>query len=308
MPPIDTGVVWQTALGRWAEIARNSPDLQPAIALQQRILRILLEAAHDLEDESDSAQALSLDAIRSNWVRGLPAFRNADIPIPDALKAALPPLCSAMIDAGAGDAAEHVRSAITGGTVDAGSLLRTSLARNDKAIRTSALHMGLSPDLVWLVGELGSTPLAHRMQQDVASRGSLAGSLAEWDRGYCPCCGSWPVLIEVSGQKRTLRCSFCAASWSLSAERCVYCGNADERFVAAAPDIAVRDRRLECCGACGSYTKLIEVTEPTPFPLLAIEDLATVDLDQGAMAREYGRPRLFDLDTLEPRTSPTGCT
>ena len=47
------------------------------------------------------------------------------------------------------------------GSIDADSLLGVSLARNQKAIRTSALHMGFSPDLVWLIGELGSAPLAY---------------------------------------------------------------------------------------------------------------------------------------------------
>ena len=28
--------------------------------------------------------------------------------------------------------------------------------------------MGFSPDLVWLIGELGSSPLAHHLQQQVA--------------------------------------------------------------------------------------------------------------------------------------------
>ena len=49
-----------------------------------------------------------------------------------------------------------------------------------------------------------------------------------------------------------------------------------------------------------NYTKVIDVATPTPFPLLAIEDLATMDLDQGAMERGYRRPELFDLDTIEP--------
>jgi hypothetical protein len=48
---------------------------------------------------------------------------------------------------------------------------------------------------------------------------------------------------------------------------------------------------------------VIDVQEPTPFPLLAIADLATISLDEGAMNRGYRRPELFDLDAIEPRTS-----
>ena len=121
-----------------------------------------------------------------------------------------------------------------------------------------------------------------------------------WNRGYCPFCGSWPAFIEAHGGAHTLRCSYCALGWSLSSRRCVYCGNAAGDFVAAAPDVDQPQRRVELCGRCSGYTKVIDVQEPTPFPLLAIEDLATMNLDQGAMNRGYRRPELFDLDAIEP--------
>lgn len=302
MIPIGTTDVWQLALARWAEIARNIPDLEPALTLQQRMLRILLDAANQLEGDTAGSPTNSSDAVLSKWVRGVPAFRNDATPIPPQLKDTLPALCRALVEGGAGDAVEHVSHALENGEIDADSLLRVSLARNEKAIRTSALHMGLSPDLVWLIGELGSSPLAHHLQKRLLGRSDLAEGVKAWDRGYCLCCGSWPAFIEVVNGSRWLRCSFCAASWELTSKRCVYCGNAGDDFVAAAPDVARTDRRVELCGTCGSYTKVIEAVSLTPFPLLAIEDLASVDLDQGAMTREYGRPKLFDLDAIEPST------
>ena len=119
-------------------------------------------------------------------------------------------------------------------------------------------------------------------------------------------CGSWPAFIESCRGSRSLRCSFCALAWAVPSHRCIYCGNAGDDFVAAALDEDRSRRRVELCGRCGSYTKVIEVLEPTPFPLLAVEDLASMDLDQGAMNRDYRRPELFDLDTIEPPASP-GC-
>lgn len=305
MTPIGTGEVWQDALARWAEIASDFPDLQPALALQQRMLRILLDAGERLEADAADLPLLSSDAVFGKWVRGVPAFRRETTPIPPRLKEALPALCRALVEGGAGEAAEHIRDALAQGAIDADSLLRVSLARNEKAIRTSALHMGLSPDLVWLIGELGSSPLAHHLQQRLLGREDVAHRLKDWDRGYCPCCGSWPAFIEVASGSRRLRCSFCAASWPLTSERCVYCANAGSDFVTAAPDLSRKHRRIELCGTCGNYTKVIETAAPTPFPLLAIEDLASVDLDQGAMTREYGRPKLFDLDAIDP-PSPGG--
>jgi formate dehydrogenase maturation protein FdhE len=155
---------------------------------------------------------------------------------------------------------------------------------------------------VWLIGELGSSPLAHYCQTRLLDARELKTAEGDWDRGYCPCCGSWPAFIEtLDGSGRLLRCSYCAATWELTSHRCVYCGNHDARFVVAVPDRP--DRRLELCGGCGNYTKVIDAAAITPFPLIAIEDLATMDLDEGAMGRGYRRPDLFDLDAIDPPSS-----
>ena len=244
-------------------------------------------------------------------------MRNEVVQIPPGLKDILPLLCTALAEGGAGESALHVRDAITSEGIDADSLLRVSLARNQKAVRTSALHMGFSPDLVWLIGELGSAPLACHLSAGLKAsttntatssntdvrRADLQVGLRDWDRGYCPLCGSWPVFVEALGGTPTLRCSYCAFDWTLTSRRCVYCGNSGDDLVAAAPDVSQPDRRVDLCGKCGGYTKVIAVREPAPFPLLAIVDLATMSLDQGAMERGYRRPELFDLDTIEPRTS-----
>jgi len=307
MTPIGADEVWQLAIARWAEIARNFPDLEPALALQQRILRVLLDASADLQAEISTRYPSSSDAVFEKWVRGVPAFRHESIAVPPRLHRSIPVLCDALVDAGGGDAAEHLRAVLANGEIDPGSLLRTSLARNEKAIRTSALHMGLSPDLVWLVGELASSPLADGLQRSLLERSDIADRMHAWDSGYCPCCGSWPALIEIVRGRRLLRCSYCASAWELSSVRCVYCANSGSEFMAAAPDPLQHIRRLELCRACGNYTKIVEASVPAPFPLVAIEDLASIDLDRGAMAREYGRPKMIDLDAIDPPSSAGGC-
>jgi FdhE protein len=295
VPILPPDALWRLATAQWAEITANSPDLRPAVALQQRLLRLMLEAG----EACGQAESLALTrSLAEKCTRGLPALRNEVVVIPAALKNILLPLCTALADGGAGESALHIRDAIATQGIDADSLLSVSLARNQKAIRTSALHMGFSPDLVWLIGELGSAPLAYRL-----SVGLESWQGRDWDRGYCPFCGSWPAFIESCAGTYTLRCSYCALRWSLNSHRCVYCGNTGDDFVAAAPDVKHPQRRVELCGGCGGYTKVIDVVDSTPFPLLAILDLATMSLDQGAMDRGYHRPELFDLDAIEPRTS-----
>jgi formate dehydrogenase maturation protein FdhE len=65
--------------------------------------------------------------------------------------------------------------------------------------------------------------------------------------------------------------------------------------VTVAPDADRKDRRLEICKSCGSYLKAIDVPELSPFPLLAISDLETMDLDMAAMEHGYSRPPVRDF-------------
>ena len=76
---------------------------------------------------------------------------------------------------------------------------------------------------------------------------------------------------------------------------CVYCGTGGDRFVIFAGSPDRPDRRIEICGGCGGYLKTVDVPELSPFPLLAIADLETMDLDMMAMEKGYRRPALKDF-------------
>jgi FdhE protein len=304
--------LWQLAEVRWKGITADRPDLAAAVALQQRLLRILLEASAALD--LSAVVPVPESSIVEKWGRGLPILYNQPVTIPSQLKGFLPSICVALAEGGAGESADHIGQALAIGKIDADSMLRVSLTRNRKAIRTGALHLGLAPDLLWLIAELGSAPLAHHLTADLTAfakapavrrsftRRRKVGTTEtpHWDHGYCPFCGSWPAFIESSGGFRILRCSFCAFGWPLSCERCIYCANQNADFVRAALDVERTNRAVELCASCGGYTKVIDVTMPTPFPLVAVEDLATIDLDGGAMERGYRRPDLVDLEGIEP--------
>jgi len=235
------------------------------------------------------------EQVASKLARGVPALASEPIPLPvGTLTVPLLELCSELGRGGAGDAAAHVRSAIESGAIAPGSLLAASLGRDQHAIRQGALHRGLAPDLVWLVAELAVSPVAHLLEESLLAAPSdrVAQAIDNWGHGYCPACGSWPALAEVADGRRVLRCSFCAAGWELRSYACIYCGEDGERFVTAAPDEERKDRRVEVCSACGGYLKTVDVGELSPFPLLAIADLETMELDVAAMARGYGRPPL----------------
>jgi FdhE protein len=284
---------------RWSAILASRPDLSPAIELQRRLITLVVELAQTVDRIPLPRLSLPPKYVAAKLGRGIPVLAGEPIPLPIPILA--PPLlhfCAELAAGGAGEVADRIGAAIEGGSIEPGSLLAASLSRNQEAIRQGATHRGLAPDLVWLIAELAVSPFAHALQHALLVRtpdAAIASALAGWAHGYCPACGSWPALAEVVGGHRVLRCSFCAAAWELNTYACVYCGEDGEAFVTAAPDEQRKDRRVEVCAACAAYLKTVDVSDLSPFPLLAIADLETMDLDAAAMERGYSRPPLKEF-------------
>jgi FdhE protein len=284
---------------RWLGVLAAHPDLEPAVVLQRALLAEIISLAEAIRRHPMPRLSLPPKYLAAKLSRGVPAFSGEPIPLPVArLTTSLGKLCDELAAGGAGDVATRIRAAVDDRSMDPGSLFTASLARNQTAIREGAFHRGLSPDLVWLVGELTVSPVAYALQRTLfatTADQTLGDALAQWHNGYCPACGSWPALAEVVDSHRTLRCSFCAAAWELPTYACVYCQEAGEPFVTAAPNEERKDRRVELCGACSGYLKAVDLPELSPFPLLAIADLETMDLDVAAMEHGFARPALREI-------------
>ncbi len=300
--PVGTGLLPDlegAAARRWQAVMDARPDLAPAIGLQQGLLTIVTRVAQTVEPRPLPRLSLPPRYLAAKLARGVPALAGEPIPLPlTVLQPALLQLCTALAESGAGEAAAHIKEAVESGSIEIGSLLTASLMRNQIAIRTGSVHRGLAPDLVWLIAELASSPFAHKLQTTLlgaAGDETLQSALQAWSRGYCPACGSWPALAEVVGGHRTLRCSYCSCAWEVPSCACIYCEEAGEKFVTAAPSAERTDHRIEVCSACGGYLKTVDLPELSPFPLLALSDLETTDLDAAAMERGYARPPLRDF-------------
>jgi FdhE protein len=295
------------AASRWDSILLIRPDLAPAVDLQRKLIGLVITLTSVLEQGRLPKLSLPARYLAAKLKKGIPALAGEPIPMPTAvLKPVLLQLCVELARGGAGGPADHIHDVIDAGGLEAGSLLAGSLARDQNAIRTAAAHRGLASDLLWLVAELAVSPFAHALQQMLLCPqgqsqpdATLAAALDEWPHGYCPMCGSWPAIVESLSGTRVLRCSFCALAWSLPTVACLYCGENGSAFVTSSPDPGRPDRQLEVCGTCRSYVKTVDVTEPSLFPLLAIADLETMDLDVLAMQQGYQRPALRSFGTVK---------
>lgn len=292
--PMPHGSRLALASTRWERLAGSHPDLLPAIRLQQQLVEVALDLFDAVEQGHVPRLSLPPRYIAAKLGRGVPALTAEPIPIPArVLGPGLIRLCRILEAGGAGPVAAHVAAALDEGRIEPGSLLSASLSRDQAAIRQGAEHLGLAPDLVWMIAELAVSPYAYALQQRVLNTRdtSLAAALDQWNAGYCPACGSWPALAETAGEDPVLRCSFCALAWALAPGRCVYCRTEAPQFHRITPSPADASQ-LDLCDSCGGYLKVTHTATLSPFPLVAITDLETADLDVDAMARGYQRPAL----------------
>ena len=290
---------------RWLRLADERPDLGAAVDLQRVLVTRSVELLADAGAIVRGASAAPPDLLDRLERRRAPVL---DLAIDLDAERVLPFLlafCDDFADGGAGEPARRVRAAIEGGEFEPGSLLRASLARRQEAIRERANHVGVAPDLVWLVAELAVGPIAHRLQHEAlvsadSAPPAVRAALRGWPRGECPACGSWPALAEARDGRRHARCSFCGADWTPRASACVYCAGSGDAFLTAAAAPERAGRRIEFCRACGGYLKQVDVPAATAFALLPVLDLETSDLDVLAAGRGYARPSMRPVE--EPET------
>jgi hypothetical protein len=283
---------------RWTQLAAERPDILRAISLNRRLLTRQIALVEDLGpidgDRPLTARGEILESLREG-APVLPLLRNVRLPL-DRLTNAMADFLDHLAWGGAGEAARKIARALAAGTLDADAAVRGSLARNDAEARHLARGQGLNLPVLWLTVDLAVAPVAHRLQQAMLEEhadGDVRDAVERWRRGSCPACGSWPAAAEFFGGERLNRCAYCACMWPFGG-RCTYCGESGAAFRTIALDPRTPGRRLELCRRCGGYLKTIDVERPTPFPLLAIEDLATSDLDTAATRHGFRRMPLSD--------------
>lgn len=166
-------------------------------------------------------------------------------------------------------------------------LLAVSIRHDRAAMAELAAGEGVDPAALETVAQLGALPLLQscgRLLQDQVP--------VSWNHGYCPICGSWPLLGEFRSLDRTrrLRCGRCAGDWKINWLRCPYCGETHhERLRFLVPDSKLQALTVETCLHCRGYLKSMTTLQVIPPFELLLRDLETVELDLAALDRGYAR-------------------
>ena len=139
LSPIKRADLVQTAERRWAVVSAARPDLEPAVALQRRLLGAMIDLSATFDNGRLPRLSLPPRYLAAKLSRGVPVLTDEPIPLPvPVIKPTLRLLCDALAAGGAGGAATHIRESIDAGHMDVGSLLAASLRRDQPAPRIAA--------------------------------------------------------------------------------------------------------------------------------------------------------------------------
>lgn len=174
------------------------------------------------------------------------------------------------------------------GAVDPLAFLAAAVEDDAVRLQTLAAEAGVAAAPLRAVAPLAAMPLLQ-----ACGRALERHVPAAWRRGYCPICGAWPTLAEARGLERTrrFRCARCGADWKAEWLRCPFCDTTDHtRLGALVPEDAREVQRVETCGVCRGYVKVL-TTLSARAPLdVALDDLDTIALDVAALEHGYARP------------------
>ncbi len=268
-------------------LAQQAPELDGAAAVQQAMLP-LLRAASAEQPPPD----FELDTDRRSLAAGRPILADQDMPFdPEAARQHFCRLARATESALARAAKRpvlQIRHAAEKRRLDLTALWQL-LAAGDAA-GLDALAAGAELDRHWLrlLGESTLKPPLRALRAAVSRSVDFTG----WQRGLCPVCGSRPLLAEVQDKAgaRRLRCGMCAAGWTYPRLTCAFCANKNPRQMGTLSLEGEAEKYwAQTCEACRGYLKTVVSAEAIADDLLAVEDLATLHLDDAAAERGYSR-------------------
>jgi formate dehydrogenase accessory protein FdhE len=267
-----------SALGELEKLARK----RPALGVPCGVLAAILPALYG-EPVTEPALDVSPQEVRAKLGEAIPLLRDVALPIDErAFRKRWKSVCKALKQ----PAADALADAVERQSFDLVALLAEVLSTGPDATATTAEALGLDGALTATVLRLTAFPSLAQMTRTFAR---LREGVV-WELGYCPICGSWPLLGETRGleQDRFLRCGLCASAWQFRRLLCPFCGNQDHRSLGYVYVEGEEDRyRAGTCEVCHGYVKWVSTIFPLSDLQILVADLGTMHLDLAATERGY---------------------
>ncbi len=115
-------------------------------------------------------------------------------------------------------------------------------------------------------------------------------NLKDWRKGYCPICGSVPLISELKDEgQRYYLCSFCGFEWASERLKCPFCENSDPEKLHYFFEEGKEAFRVDQCDNCMQYVKTVDSRKLDYEPDLVLEDIMTMHLDFLASEKGFKR-------------------
>jgi formate dehydrogenase accessory protein FdhE len=268
-------------LGDLAKLASDRPSLQDSCSVLQSLL---LELFSELP--ADAPPLIPTELAQAKGAAGTPLLRDVPLGLDEAsFRRRWLAVCAALQQ----PETELLADAVSKKTLEPMALLSDVLAGRLESVAIKAEALDVDAGQLATVLRLTALPLLAKFADALAERRMGV----RWDYGYCPTCGSWPLLAESRGleQLRFLRCGLCATAWEGSRFRCLFCANEDHRSLGYFHVEGEEDRcRAAICDECHGYVKVISTLSGLSAPQLLVTDLATLHLDLVAADRGFFVP------------------
>jgi hypothetical protein len=292
---------------RLRALVQESPGLKDAAALYEAILPLIRDA-----DLGVSAFPLSRDQVRTKMEAGIPLLQDLTLELDVAAAGRLMihlarvsgnargtgALATARLpwkrpSTNAADSSRRIRLALEQDRLDPCLLLPLVASGRHEAVIAIAENLELDASLTMTLAQNALKPALRSWCREVTP---LVHGIT-WNKGSCFVCGAVATFGELQDneQVKHLRCEACGADWRYPRLHCAVCGNSDH----ATQRILYREGGhqsafVEACDSCKCYSKVLPAFAATAPELIAIEDLATLYLDDAAITFGY-------IKTIEPK-------
>jgi len=172
---------------------------------------------------------------------------------------------------------ERLAQQITSGQVNVFEYFRSSDDPDEKEIKAWAEKIPMDPGALGVFIHMAAgIILAKRAREAAEAIASLS-----WSKGYCPVCGSFPMLAVTKERgEKWLQCSQCSHEWVHPRLKCPYC----EQESPMGTDVVFVDTEKEdkafLCDKCKKY--LITINRPAELektdPIITAIGLTHLDL------------------------------
>lgn len=178
-------------------------------------------------------------------------------------------------------------------------LLEAFVAGNEPDFQRVTAEAAVPPEVAAFALDFIAVPVMRALAaQALPAEGEAPwNGAAVWTQGYCPVCGSLPIIATLDkkvfdeknaflaggGGKKRLHCGLCATSWTFRRSTCPACGKqGNEVMEILRESDDAHGERLDCCVHCKTYCPSIDLREREAVPALDAMALGMMHLDMVA--------------------------